>query len=216
MSQEHIDFVAQQRHVPQNLIVYLTRTDELIREPMRTALKMALEAKPLVVDGFHNSLNVEVEGEGRLAGAKSISYDKLTPHFVIPELYGTPVYNLFSDLAVKNIEDGTTFDILVVEPDATLQHVVSAWHCKNMWVKRLVGPQSKRDLRPGQSSAQTVEVFFNCEVVRDVHVQERAAQIMRASNFMAANPHAREGFMANLGGDDDRAATLIDNGQRPM
>jgi hypothetical protein len=167
------------------LILVVTRIDEPIKEPLRQTIIELIERLPVIVSGFNNNLTVEVKNiqstsiSAVATDVKDISYEPIVPKFVYRERYGKAVENAFQCLINQNIQDGVTFDVMVIEPDATHTQVVSAWHCTEMWVNGLKTSESKRDVTAlAINQATSVEVTFDCKVTRGMDVLKKAKEIL--------------------------------------
>ena len=200
------EWVTNQSYTQRNLIPILVagfgpRVPEY--EIQTRVLRSIVELQAIKIAGFQRSLDYDAHRNVIMPGHPG------TPKCTYVEKYGRPIDNFhrtwMSDW-LANADDLSREDakvsVLFFEPNSTLDDIVEAYLCENMYPRHLSGLAPRRDITMSHPTAE-VYVEYHADTRQDESTNLLAKEILKTISIQSSNPYARSALVSSIASSQD-------------
>lgn len=193
-------WVSNQSYVPKNLILFVIRTPKVpIPGIPSDMLKRVLEMHPISITGLKRSFKTRdrdlTRTQQRFEAVPSVV------RMEFGEKYGRAIGKMFEAMARRvcavAVNDNTTVDFMLVEPDTTHNFVLDAWLCTDMWPSEVENIDGVRDITSSKDPAH-VDVTWSGHVDRSDKIDEQAQALLAEFIVASANPYDGAAFVNSV------------------
>lgn len=193
-------WVSNQAYFPKNLILFVVRTPKVpIPGIPGDMLKRVLELYPISITGLKRSFKTKDRDMARTQQRFEAVPSVVRMEF--GEKFGRVIGKMFETMARRVCEiavnDNTTVDFMLVEPDPTHTLVLDAWLCSDMWPSEVENIDGELDITSAKDPAH-VDVTWSGHVERSIKIDEQAQELLTQINVASSNPYTSAEFVNAL------------------
>jgi hypothetical protein len=179
----YADFVTNTPYYSRNLVLFVRRLPKSIPGVSPEMIKRTLELHPREIDGLERGFELKSRDMNNKQQRFVPNDSKVSMAF--GEKYGRPIGEMFEawglQVAQVGVNDNTTIEFMLVEPDATHTAVQDAWLCSDMFPGVVDTDGAKRDLASKRDPG-SVGVRWYGHVVRGQEIRQQALELLTAFN----------------------------------
>lgn len=185
-------WVSNQSYFPKNLLLFVTRTPKVaIPGVPGDMLTRALELHTLSITGLKRGFRTHARDATRAT-------QRFEPHvscvrMEFCEKQDRVIGKMFEKVARRvcqlGVNENSTIDFMLIEPDATHTRVIDAWHCTDMWPSEAENADGERELSSARDPAH-VDVTWSGVVERSDQIDTQAQELLDAFIVASSNPYA--------------------------